>query len=76
MGSNGDYKGAASLSKLTPARSKIGNTAKYQVYEKEYLLKSNTAKKNRLKLGLAMRRFLLMRIDAHQMRIDAHIPHH
>ena len=28
------------------------------------------------KLGLAMRRFLLMRIDAHQMRIDAHIPHH
>ena len=27
-------------------------------------------------LGLAMRRFLLMRIDAHQMRIDAHEPHH
>ena len=29
-----------------------------------------------LALGLAMRRFLLMRIDAHQMRIDAHEPHH
>ena len=29
-----------------------------------------------LKLGLAMRLFLLMRIDAHQMRIDAHEPHH
>ena len=28
------------------------------------------------KLGLAMRRFLLMRIDAHQMRIDAHEPNH
>ena len=26
-------------------------------------------------LGLAMPQFLLMRIDAHQMRIDAHIPH-
>ena len=28
-----------------------------------------------LPLGLAMPQFLLMRIDAHQMRIDAHIPH-
>ena len=27
-------------------------------------------------IGLAMRRFLLMRIDAHQMRIDAQEPHH
>ena len=27
-------------------------------------------------LGLAMRRFLLMRIDVHQMRIDAHEPYH
>ena len=26
-------------------------------------------------LGLAMRLFLLMRIDAHQMRINAHKPH-
>ena len=26
-------------------------------------------------LGLAMPQFLLMRIDAHQMRINAHIPH-
>ena len=28
-----------------------------------------------LALGLAMRLFLLMRIDAHQMRINAHKPH-
>ena len=28
------------------------------------------------RLGLAMRLFLLMRIDAHQMRIDGHEPHH
>ena len=27
------------------------------------------------KVGLAMRLFLLMRIDAHQMRINAHKPH-
>jgi len=27
------------------------------------------------KIGLAMRLFLLMRIDAHQMRINAHKPH-
>ena len=30
---------------------------------------------NAFKLGLAMRLFLLMRIDAHQMRINAHKPH-
>ena len=29
----------------------------------------------RLVLGLAMRLYLLMRIDAHQMRINAHEPH-
>ena len=30
---------------------------------------------NYFRLGLAMRLFLLMRIDAHQMRINAHKPH-